>query len=246
MSAALHEGLLRHVALPPLALALRVRYLGARLQDSAAVVVAEEELAAAERIHARLARQGWWELKGRRQWQRTRSRGRNQRIAITRASRRNISEGREPATTTATNAGSSSFSARCEKFRSDVDQIANRAAALRATLGFLALEPGAPELQLLHRCFDSWRGIGDVVTGMARQGHRLRLTNIEPWTWRATFSHDAMVAAEGFPRRADVASSPSLSLQRAPELGGFRLGGDEHVPGLSPRVWWRSSARRGR
>ena len=35
-----------------------------------------------------------------------------------------------------------------------------------------ALEPRAPEFQLLHRCFDSWRGIGDVVTGMERQGYR--------------------------------------------------------------------------
>jgi len=41
---------------------------------------------------------------------------------------------------------------------------------LRATLDFLALEPRAPELQLLHRCFDNWRGVGDVVMGMQRQG----------------------------------------------------------------------------
>jgi len=47
---------------------------------------------------------------------------------------------------------------------------------LRATLDFLALEPRAPELQLLHRCVDNWRGIGDVVTGMERQGYRLHLT----------------------------------------------------------------------
>src|SRR2546425_11398307 len=73
-----------------------------------------------------------------------------------------------------------------------------RGAVLRAALGFLALEPRAPELQLLHRCFDSWRGVGDVVVRMERQGYRLHLTNIEPGTWRATFSHDAMSAAEGF------------------------------------------------
>ena len=36
------------------------------------------------------------------------------------------------------------------------------------------------------------------VGGMERQGYRLHLTNIEPGTWRATFSHDAMSAAEGF------------------------------------------------
>ena len=53
-------------------------------------------------------------------------------------------------------------------------------------------------MQLLHRWADTWRGVGDVVTGMQRQGFRLHLTNIEAGTWRATFSHDAMSAAEGF------------------------------------------------
>ena len=46
---------------------------------------------------------------------------------------------------------------------------------LRAALGFLSLEPCAPELQLLHRSRDSWRGVGDVVTGMNRQGYWLLL-----------------------------------------------------------------------
>jgi len=31
---------------------------------------------------------------------------------------------------------------------------------LRSALGFLALEPRAPELQLLHRCFDSLARLG--------------------------------------------------------------------------------------
>ena len=53
------ETLLR-VALPPLKLALRARYLEERRQDPAAVTVAAEELAAVERIRALLARQGWW------------------------------------------------------------------------------------------------------------------------------------------------------------------------------------------
>jgi hypothetical protein len=46
--------------------------------------------------------------------------------------------------------------------------IMSRQRLLRATLGFLSLEPREPELQLLHRCFDTWRGIRDVVAGMAR------------------------------------------------------------------------------
>ena len=53
-----------------------------------------------------------------------------------------------------------------------------------AALGFLALEPRAPELQLLHRWADTWRGVGDVVVGMERQGYRLHLTNIEAGTGR--------------------------------------------------------------
>jgi len=28
-----------------------------------------------------------------------------------------------------------------------------------------------PELQLLHRWMDSWRGVGDVVTGMNRHSY---------------------------------------------------------------------------
>jgi len=51
----------------------------------------------------------------------------------------------------------------------------DRRAAFGAALGFLALEPCEPELRLLHRCFDPWRGIGDVVTGMRRQGYDLEL-----------------------------------------------------------------------
>jgi hypothetical protein len=74
----------------------------------------------------------------------------------------------------------------------------DRRATLAAALGFLALEPRSPDLQLLHRSADSWRGVGDVVVGMERQGYRLHLTNIEAGTWRATFSHDSMTAAEGF------------------------------------------------
>jgi hypothetical protein len=53
------ESMLR-IALPPLRLALRERYLVVRRYDPAAAVVAAEELAIVERIRARLARQGWW------------------------------------------------------------------------------------------------------------------------------------------------------------------------------------------
>ena len=51
----------------------------------------------------------------------------------------------------------------------------DRRSVLRAALGFLALERRAPDLQLLHRCFGSWRGVGDVVMGMQRQSFQVSL-----------------------------------------------------------------------
>ena len=55
-----------------------------------------------------------------------------------------------------------------------------------------------PELRHLHHWLDCWRGVGDVVTGMNRQGYWLHLSNIDVSKWRATFSRDAMISAEGF------------------------------------------------
>ena len=46
--------------------------------------------------------------------------------------------------------------------------VTDRRATLRAALGFLSLDPGEPELRLLHQCFDTWRRVGDVVTEMNR------------------------------------------------------------------------------
>jgi hypothetical protein len=63
----------------------------------------------------------------------------------------------------------------------------SRQRILRATLGFLSLEPREPELQLLHRCFDTWRGIGDIVAGMARQEYDLELRRYNGRGWRAMF-----------------------------------------------------------
>jgi hypothetical protein len=62
-----------------------------------------------------------------------------------------------------------------------------RRALLAATLGFAALTPRAPELQLLHRWLDTWRGIGAIAAGMARQSFDLQLTAYDGRGWRATF-----------------------------------------------------------
>ena len=44
-----------------------------------------------------------------------------------------------------------------------------------------------PVLGALRSWLDSWRGIGDVVHGMARQGYDLQLTRYDKRGWRATF-----------------------------------------------------------
>ena len=62
-----------------------------------------------------------------------------------------------------------------------------RRAALIAALGFALLPPSAPELKLVHGWLDTWRGIGDVVVGMARQDYDLQLTRYDGRAWRATF-----------------------------------------------------------
>jgi hypothetical protein len=47
----------------------------------------------------------------------------------------------------------------------------SRHTPLTAALGFARLEPRTRELELLHGWLDTWRGIGDVVVGMARQDY---------------------------------------------------------------------------
>ena len=67
---------------------------------------------------------------------------------------------------------------------------ARRAALMFTALGFAALPrvPAdmAPVFGALHRWLDSWRGIGDLVTGMNRQAYDLELTQY-PHGWRCTF-----------------------------------------------------------
>ena len=90
-----------------------------------------------------------------------------------------------------------------------------RRAALRAALGFLALEPRAPELQLLHRCFDNWRGVGDVVTGMARQGYQVSFGDHGAGQWIAVFyaGHGGQQPFE--PAGTAQAATPWAAVQRA-------------------------------
>ena len=86
-----------------------------------------------------------------------------------------------------------------------------RLATLRAALGFLQLEPRAPELQLLHRWLDTWTGVGLITVGVERLGYRLSLSHITEGEWRARFSVDPMISSAGY----GVAATPWGAVQRA-------------------------------
>ncbi len=58
---------------------------------------------------------------------------------------------------------------------------------LVAALGFLQLKPIEPELQMLHRAFDNWRGIGVLAVGLHRVGYDLALIRDADEGWSATF-----------------------------------------------------------
>ena len=48
--------------------------------------------------------------------------------------------------------------------------VTDAARRLRAALGFLQLEPQAPELRLLHQWADTWSCVGAIVAGLHRTG----------------------------------------------------------------------------
>ena len=65
----------------------------------------------------------------------------------------------------------------------------HRGRLLRAALGFAGLSRPSYDRSLwaLRTWLDSWRGIGHVAVGMARQGYDLQLTRYDERGWRATF-----------------------------------------------------------
>jgi hypothetical protein len=119
---------------------------------------------------------------------------------------------------------------------------------LRVALGFLSLEPHEPELRRLHRCFDNWRGIGDVVAGMARHGYDLELRRYDGQGWRALFFTEGFEHSLTSHAGAGWALSPWAAVQQAArdalaklERGGrggaARLDGDGRVAAVARPDW---------
>ena len=69
-----------------------------------------------------------------------------------------------------------------------VSPLEQRRVNLVAALGFAQVAANEPVLNALRSYLNSWRGVGDVVVGMARQGYDLQLTEFNGGqNWRATF-----------------------------------------------------------
>jgi hypothetical protein len=106
-------------------------------------------------------------------------------------------------------------------------ELKQRLATLRATLGFLTLEPRESELCLLHRCFDTWRGIGDVVAGMARQEYDLELRRYDGQGWRAMFFPSGFEHSLTAHAGAGWALSPWSAVQQAATNALIKLESDD-------------------
>ena len=98
---------------------------------------------------------------------------------------------------------------------------------LVAALAFTTIEPQTRELRLRHHWLDSWRGIGDIVAGMARQGYDLQLTRYDARGWRATFYTSGMEHSATSATGSAFEVSPWKATQRAAfaALGSRRVDG---------------------
>ena len=90
-----------------------------------------------------------------------------------------------------------------------------RLATLRAALGCLSLDPREPELRVLLNCFDTWRGVGDIVVGMARQEYDLELGRYNGRGWRAMFFLSGFEHSLTADAGSAWARSPWEAVQRA-------------------------------
>jgi hypothetical protein len=114
----------------------------------------------------------------------------------------------------------SSFSPRIRQLvraRPDKLLVETRAQLLHAALGIVSLRaaPHHPALAALHGWLDSWRGVGDVVVGMHRQGYDVQLTQYNERGWRATFYTTGMEHSATRATASAFEETPWRGVQRA-------------------------------
>jgi hypothetical protein len=102
-----------------------------------------------------------------------------------------------------------------------------RRSARYAALGFCLLPDLStfPEVTALKRWMSTWTGIGDVVTGMERQGFVVSRRRLVDDGWTASFHAHAMLAPDGIrtaptPYEAvQIAAWRAVNPQRMPTPG---------------------------
>ena len=94
-----------------------------------------------------------------------------------------------------------------------IDGQTRQVAPRRARI--LSVEAREPELRRLHDCFDTWRGIGDIVAGMARQEYDLELRRYDGQGWRAVFFPRGFEHSLTSHAGSAWAPSPWTAVQRA-------------------------------
>jgi hypothetical protein len=98
---------------------------------------------------------------------------------------------------------------------SDMPHLNERRATLAAAVAFALLPRRTRELALLHGWLDTWRGIGDVIVGMARQDYDIQLTRYDGRGWRATFYTTGMEHSATSAIGSAWESTPWRAVQRA-------------------------------
>jgi len=84
-----------------------------------------------------------------------------------------------------------------------------------------------------RRCFDTWRGVGDIVAGMARAEYDLELRRYNGRGWRAIFFDSGFEHSLTSHAGAAYARSPWEAVQRAARDALRKL----ESPELGPRDW---------
>jgi hypothetical protein len=79
---------------------------------------------------------------------------------------------------------------------------------LRAALAAVLVQAEAPELVLVHRWLDNWRGVGLLAVGLHRVGYDLQLRQYGDGNWRATFYVTGVVHSITWSSAGTKATSP--------------------------------------
>lgn len=107
--------------------------------------------------------------------------------------------------------------------------LSRRRAALYAALAALMVkrDPSMPELDLVHRWLDDWRGVGLIVDGMLRQGFAIDMSASDGPGWSVVILKDR--PSGGAPEI--IASAHAATPWRAVQIASWNALDGKPMPG---------------